>query len=156
MNAIELLKSDHETVKAILERLAGTTERAVKTRRELLQKIEVELLVHTTLEEEIFYPAYKAAGSRSEAVMSSEAREEHRTVEALVLPDLKQTDPSSIEFAGRAKVLKELLEHHIEEEETEMFPQASKLLGQQKLQALGEEMEALKKSMKRDIQARVA
>ena len=61
--------------------------------------------------------------------MSAEAKEEHRTVDSLVLPDLKQTSPSSVEFAGRAKVLKELLEHHIEEEEKEMFPQAAKLLG---------------------------
>ncbi len=156
MNAIELLKDDHKTVKAILQRLGETTERAVKTRSELLQKIEIELLVHTTLEEEIFYPAYQAAGGKEQAVMSSEAREEHRTVDALVLPDLKQTAPSSIEFSGRAKVLKELLEHHIEEEEKEMFPQAAKLLGKQKLQELGEQMEALRKSMRRDLQAKVA
>ena len=56
--------------------------------------------------------------------MYHEAKEEHRTVDSLVLPDLKKTDPSSTEFSGRVKVVKELLEHHIEEEETEMFPQA--------------------------------
>ena len=67
-----------------------------------------------------------------------------------------QTSPSSLEFAGRAKVLKELLEHHIEEEEKEMFPKASKLLGKQKLIELGAEMEALKKSMKQDLQSKAA
>ncbi|HSC82151.1 MAG TPA: hemerythrin domain-containing protein, partial [Pseudomonas sp.] len=105
MNAIDLLKNDHETVKALLARLEGTTERGVKTRVELLDKIEAELLVHTQLEEQIFYPAYKAAGGKEEAKMDAEAHEEHRTVEALVLPDLKATDPSEIAFAGRAKVL---------------------------------------------------
>ena len=65
--------------------------------------------------------------------MYYEAKEEHRTVDSLVLPDLKMTDPTTPEFAGRAKVVKELLEHHIEEEETEMFPQAKKLLGKAKL-----------------------
>ncbi|MBB4820654.1 hemerythrin-like domain-containing protein [Pseudomonas alcaligenes] len=156
MNAIELLKQDHVTVKALLERLGSTTERGVKTRTELLRKIEVELLVHTTLEEQIFYPAFKAAGGKDETIMSAEAKEEHRTVDSLVLPDLKQTSPSSLEFAGRAKVLKELLEHHIEEEETDMFPKAAKLLGKQKLAELGAEMEALKKSMKQDLQRHAA
>lgn len=156
MNAIELLKQDHVTVKALLEQLNSTTERGVKTRTELLRKIEIELLVHTTIEEQVFYPAFKAAGAKEESVMSAEAKEEHRTVDSLVLPDLKQTAPSSLEFAGRAKVLKELLEHHIEEEEKEMFPKAIKLLGKQKLAELGAEMEALKKSMKQDLQSKAA
>ncbi len=76
-------------------------------------------------------------GGKEEDVMYFEAKEEHRTVDSLVLPDLKVTDPSTPEFAGRVKVVKELLEHHIEEEETEMFPQAKKLLGKAKLDELG-------------------
>ena len=65
MNAIELLKQDHVTVKALLERLGSTTERGVKTRTELLQKIEIELLVHTTIEEQIFYPPTRPPGART-------------------------------------------------------------------------------------------
>ncbi|WP_236207629.1 hemerythrin domain-containing protein [Pseudomonas tohonis] len=156
MNAIELLKQDHVTVKVLLEQLKNTTERGVKTRTELLRRIEIELLIHTTIEEQIFYPAFKAAGEKDESVMWAEAKEEHRTVDSLVLPDLKQTPPSSLEFAGRAKVLKELVEHHIEEEEKEMFPKASKLLGKQKLAELGAEMEALKKSMKQELHSNAA
>ena len=68
---------------------------------------------------------------------------------ALVLPDLLQTDPGSIPFTGRAKVLKELLEHHIEEEEEELFPEAEELLGADRLMELGTEMESLKKSLKK-------
>lgn len=150
MNAIELLKKDHQTVKTLLKRLEGTTERAIETRKKLLLKIEQELQVHTAIEEQIFYPAFKDAGARDEAVLSSEAKEEHRAVESLVLPDIKKTSPSSIEFAGRAKVLKELLEHHIEEEESDMFPQALKLLGKQRLDELGDEMEMLRRSLKDD------
>lgn len=74
MNAIDLLKKDHETVKGLLERLSSTTERGVKTRVELLHKIEQELMVHTDIEEEIFYPAYKEAGKKEQAVMTAEAR----------------------------------------------------------------------------------
>ncbi|MGQ7958083.1 hemerythrin domain-containing protein [Pseudomonas sp. SP16.1] len=153
MNAIELLKKDHETVKTLLKRLEETTERAIETRKKLLLKIEEELHIHTALEERIFYPAFKQAGAKHEAVLSSEAKEEHRAVEALVLPDIKQTSPSTIEFAGRVKVLKELLEHHIEEEEGDMFPQAAKLLGKQRLGELGEEMDTLRKSLQGERRA---
>jgi hemerythrin-like domain-containing protein len=68
-----------------------------------------------------------------------------------VLPDLKATDPSQPEFAGRVKVVKELLEHHIEEEEKEMFPQAKKVLGKAKLDTLGEQMETMKAQYKKEL-----
>ncbi|AVE07230.1 hemerythrin domain-containing protein [Pseudomonas palleroniana] len=149
MNAIDLLKADHEKVKAILTQLSESTERGVKKRTELLEKLEMEVSIHTQLEEQILYPAFKAAGGKDEAEMYYEAKEEHRTVDSLVLPDLKATDPTSPEFAGRVKVVKELLEHHIEEEETEMFPKAKKLLGKAELEKLGEQMLAMKSSLKK-------
>ena len=64
MNAIDLLIDDHEKVKDILTRLSDTTERAVKTRTELLQKLEMEVSIHTQLEEQILYPAFKEAGGK--------------------------------------------------------------------------------------------
>jgi hemerythrin superfamily protein len=149
MNAIDLLKADHQTVKAILAQLSESTDKAIKKRTDLLDKLEMEISIHTKLEEEILYPAFKAAGTREQDVMYFEAKEEHRTVDSLVLPDLKQTDPGTPEFAGRVKVVKELLEHHIEEEETELFPQAKKLLGKSRLDDLGEQMEAMKASCKK-------
>jgi hemerythrin-like domain-containing protein len=103
--------------------------------------------------EEILYPAFKAAGGKEQEEMYYEAKEEHRTVDSLVLPDLKTTDPSKPEFAGRVKVVKELLEHHIEEEESEMFPQAKKLLGKARLDELGEQMLAMKASLKKSFSA---
>ncbi|KMN23713.1 hemerythrin domain-containing protein [Pseudomonas helleri] len=151
MNAIDLLKSDHEKVKGILSQLSESTDRAVKKRTELLEKLELEVSIHTQLEEEILYPAYKAAGGKAEAEMYYEAKEEHRTVDSLVLPDLKGTDPTSPEFAGRVKVIKELLEHHIEEEETDMFPHAKKILGKAKLNELGDQMLTLKASLKKSL-----
>ena len=156
MNAIELLKQDHETVKTLLEQLQDTSERAVQTRKKLVQKIEQELKIHTELEERIFYPAFREAGKKEESIMTSEAKEEHRAVDSLVLPDIKETSPTSVEFSGRVKVLKELLEHHIEEEESDMFPQARKLLGKRRLEELGEEMQALRKTLRNDPQAQVA
>jgi len=150
MNAIELLKADHVKVKSILAQLSESTDRAIKKRTELLEKLEMEISIHTRLEEEILYPAFKEAGSKEQDIMYFEAKEEHRTVDSLVVPDLKLTDPSTPEFAGRVKVVKELLEHHIEEEETEMFPQAKKLLGKARLDDLGSQMEAMRASVKKD------
>ena len=149
MNAIDLLKEDHKRVKAILGQLSDSTERAVKKRSELLNKLEMEIAIHTRLEEEILYPAFKKAGGKEQAIMYHEAKEEHRAVDSLVLPDLKATSPSTLEFSGRVKVVKELLEHHIEEEETEMFPQARKLLGKAVLEELGEQMEAMQAAYKK-------
>ncbi|WAJ39852.1 hemerythrin domain-containing protein [Pseudomonas sp. GOM7] len=156
MNAIDLLKQDHETVKALLEQLQDTSERAVQTRKKLVAKIEQELQIHTALEERIFYPAFREAGKKEETVMTSEAKEEHRAVDSLVLPDIKETSPSTLEFAGRVKVLKELLEHHIEEEESDMFPQASKLLGKRRLEELGEQMQAMRKTLESESKKRAA
>ncbi|MGY2685066.1 hemerythrin domain-containing protein [Pseudomonas tolaasii] len=153
MNAIDLLKADHEKVKAILTQLSESTDRAVKKRTDLLDKLEMEISIHTQLEEQILYPAFKAAGGKDEAEMYYEAKEEHRTVDSLVLPDLKATAPTTPEFAGRVKVVKELLEHHIEEEETEMFPKAKKLLGKSKLDQLGEQMLELKATLKKSMSA---
>ena len=141
MDAIALLKQDHKAVKALLTELADTTNRAQKTRTELLQKIATEIKAHATIEEEIFYPAFKAAGEKADdAKMFFEALEEHRAAGDLVLPDLLKTDVQSDQFGGRAKVLKELIEHHADEEEKEMFPRARELMDKAQLEQLGERM----------------
>ena len=80
--------------------------------------------------------------------MVAEAKEEHRAVEELVLPDLFKTEPGSINFSGRMKVLKELLEHHIEEEEEEMFKDAAKLMSKDQLLELGKQMEEKQRQLK--------
>jgi len=141
MDAITLLKRDHEKVRGLLDELAQTTTRAEKSRAELLQKIDLELKAHTTIEEEIFYPAFKAAGEKhDDSKMFFEAMEEHRAAGDLVLPDLLSTDVTSDQFSGRAKVLKELVEHHADEEEKEMFPRARELMDKAQLEELGERM----------------
>ncbi|UPG84509.1 hemerythrin domain-containing protein [Luteibacter aegosomatis] len=153
MDAIALLKEDHKLVKNLLGELAESTTRAVKKRTELLQQIHMNLKAHTTIEEEIFYPAFKSAGKKEEEKMYFEALEEHRAAEDLVLPDLMKTDPATEQFSGRAKVLKELIEHHIEEEEGEMFKDARKLLDKAQLEELGARMEARKKELLQQLKA---
>lgn len=85
--------------------------------------------------------------------MYFEALEEHRAAEDLVLPDLMNTDPATEQFSGRAKVLKELIEHHIEEEESEMFKDAKTLLDKDQLTQLGEQMESRKKELLAELKA---
>lgn len=148
MDAITLLKDDHKVLRALLGELEKSTSRAAKKRTTLLAKIDTNLKVHSAIEEEIFYPAFKEAGQKSDDdKMYFEALEEHRAAGDLVLPDLLNTDPGSETFSGRAKVLKELVEHHADEEEKEMFPRAKKLLTREELKELGERLEARREEL---------
>jgi hemerythrin-like domain-containing protein len=145
-NALELLRDDHDIVRDLLSRLVETGAGASNKRQELLKKIGEELRNHTHLEEQVFYPAFREAARKSDQPMVYEAREEHRAVEVVVLPDLEDADPASDEFTGYAKVLKELVEHHAKEEETEMFPRAEELMSPDQLMQLGQRMSELKSS----------
>jgi hemerythrin-like domain-containing protein len=151
VSAIQLLKTDHTGVRKLLKELEDTTERASKTRAQLLTKIAQELRAHGTIEEEIFYPALRGAAQQEDdtevLTMVAEAYEEHRAAVQLVLVDLERTDPGSIQFSGRAKVLKELIEHHAREEEKEMFKEASRLLERSELATLGARMEERKAAL---------
>jgi hemerythrin superfamily protein len=148
MDAITLLKDDHKKVRALLAELAETSNRAQKKRSQLLAKIAKEIEVHASIEEEIFYPAFRQAGEKSDDdKMYFEALEEHRAAGDLVLPDLLKTDVQSDQFGGRAKVLKELIEHHAKEEEKQMFPRAKTLLGKEALAELGEQLQARKQEL---------
>lgn len=145
MDAIALLKQDHKTVKSLLQNLVDAGDDAIEQRTALLERIQQELEMHTAIEEDIFYPAFKAAGEDAgDERLYYEALEEHRAAGELVLPDLLDTDPRGAEFAGRAKVLKELVEHHADEEESVMFKRAKALMDEDALDALGREMETRK------------
>jgi len=148
MDAIQLLKADHKEMRALLAELESSTSRGVKKRKDLIAEIAAKLKAHTTIEEEIFYPAFKEARQKSDDdKMYFEALEEHRAAGDLVLPDLLGTDPASEQFSGRAKVLKELVEHHADEEEKEMFPRAKKLLSKDELKVLGDRLQTRKEQL---------
>ncbi len=140
-DAIALLKQDHQKVRQLLKRLESNgTE-------ELLDQIENELKVHTQIEEEIFYPAFKeAAQSQKDEHIYYEALEEHHVVD-LVIPEIKASSEGSAQFDAKAKVLKDLVEHHAEEEESEMFPKARRAMGAARLRELGEELQQRKQEL---------
>jgi hemerythrin superfamily protein len=143
-----MLKTDHAKVRRLLRELGETGDRAVKERERLAGEIERELKTHAQIEEELFYPTFKKLAEGSEAEdLFYEATEEHHVVD-MVLPALKAANPKSPEFAAKAKVLKDLVEHHAREEETQMFPKARQLMSAEQLEALGDLMQERKKSIK--------
>lgn len=150
MDAFELLKKDHEKVSGIFEKLEPTTERAVKTREELFTQLKQELDIHTQIEEQIFYPAIKEAQETHEITL--EAYEEHAVVKQL-LAELEQLSKDDETWGAKLTVLKENVEHHVEEEEGEMFPSAKKVLSSEQIEALGERMEAAKQEQKKAMSA---
>lgn len=146
-DAIALLKEDHKLVRELLSKIEDTTARGLKKRKTLLKQIAQEIRVHAQVEEEIFYPAYHGAASKNEdEKLFFEATEEHALV-TTVLEALEDTDPSSDVFGAKAKVLKDLVEHHAEEEEDEMFPRARKLLAKARLVELGRDIERRKQQL---------
>ena len=146
-DATTLLKEDHKKIRVLLGELEETSTRAVDTREELLQTIERELKIHAKIEEQIFYPAFQeSAEKQDDKKLYYEALEEHHVVD-MVLPEIKKIDAGSDEFAAKAKVLKDLVEHHAEEEETEMFPRARKLMDREELLQLGQQLARAKESM---------
>lgn len=144
MNAIDLLKEDHEKVTELFEKLEPTTERAVKKREELFEKLRNELEIHAQIEEEIFYPALKESDETRDIVL--ESYEEHKIVKQL-LEEMDTLGKESEEWTAKLTVLKENVEHHVEEEEGEMFKSARKVLSKEQLEDLGAQMEAQKEKL---------
>jgi hypothetical protein len=141
MKASEFLKKQHREVKVLFKKVEGTEDE--RTRKRLMEEIAEKLKLHTSLEEEIFYPAVKELEEKVKKAhdMVMEAYEEHHVVD-LVLAELPKVDPAADTFEAKMTVLKELIEHHVEEEEEEMFPMAEKKFGAERSRELAEQMEA--------------
>jgi hemerythrin-like domain-containing protein len=148
MDAITMLKTDHDKVKDLLNELESTTERGVKTREQLFATLKGELTVHEVIEEEIFYPALKEHPKAKDLVL--EAYEEHHVVDR-VMAELEGLDVSDETWGAKAKVMKENVEHHIEEEESQMFKQARQVFDRQELEDLGARMAERKASAQQEL-----
>ena len=145
MNAFTLLKADHEKVAGILSSIEETTERAVKGRNDLFAKLKSELDLHAKIEEEILYPALEETDEAREITL--EAYEEHRLVKQL-LTELEAEPKDTEEWTAKFSVLKENIEHHVEEEEGEMFKKARQALSEEEIETLGEQLQAAKQQSK--------
>lgn len=138
MDPFKLLKHDHETVSKLFKRIEAASGRVKLIR---FKKLKTELELHTHIEEKIFYPALKIPEESRDITL--EAYEEHKVVKDL----LSQLDgaKASDQWDAKFTVLKENVEHHVEEEEGELFSKAREVLSAEKLETLGDKMAEEKK-----------
>jgi len=148
MDAIKLLKEDHARIKPLLAELKETTDRAEKTRSELFSRIKQELTVHEIIEEEIFYPTLRQHPKAKDIVL--EGYEEHDVVSRL-MGELDGMDATDKRFGPKATVMAENVEHHIEEEEGEMFKTARQVFDDDELEELGDRMARRKETANEEL-----
>lgn len=135
MNITELLREDHREVESLISQLEGGGD------HETFGKIKNALKMHTKIEEEILYPAMEDFDETEELV--DESYQEHDEVDQLLM-EMSGTEPQSEEFQDLLAQLKESIEHHVEEEENKMFPNAESLLGAETLEEMGNKAEQMK------------
>jgi len=145
-DAIALLKADHKKVKELFGQVEDTSERAKVQLQRLGDEICQELTVHTQIEEQIFYPAIKERverGHKEEKDQVLEAYEEHAAAKK-VIEDIQAVDASDESYKPKLTTLSELIDHHVKEEEKEMFPSVKGLFDEDELLELGTRMAELK------------
>ena len=146
MNAITLLKNDHQTVEDLFKRFEKLGPRAVKTKQDVTERIVRELSIHAAIEEMVFYPAIREAVEKGDTdTMVLEALEEHHVLK-WVLWELDRMGPADERFDPKVTVLMENVRHHVKEEEKDLFPQVNKIFGRAQLDELGQAMARLKKT----------
>ena len=138
MDAFTLLKADHQKVAQLFERLEAASG---KRKLSVFEEIRAELDLHAQIEEEIFYPALEQPSETRDLTL--EAYEEHAMVKKL-LRELSGAGTADDEWEAKAKVLQEAVEHHVDEEENELFEKAQQALGEEEIEELGQRLEAEK------------
>lgn len=142
-DAIAVLKEDHRELRSLFETLR---EARGERRAQGVAKLRALLTRHTEVEENIFYPAFRAAGqTRKDRQLFHEATEEHHAVD-MVLPEVERAIDDDDVFAARLKVVCELVQHHMQEEESEMFPRSRDLLEPSELRALGAQIQTARRT----------
>lgn len=148
-DALQLLREDHQKVKDLFKRFEDSDDKREK--QTICDEAMMELVVHSTVEEEIFYPAVRAENRDGESrQMMDEADEEHHVVD-LLIAELGAMTSSDSHFDAKFTVLAENVKHHIQEEESEMLPKAAEL-GGARMAELGDEMYARKMELMREMQ----
>jgi hemerythrin superfamily protein len=145
MNAIDMLKADHQKVKELFRKYEAAGNRAYQKKKGIAEEVFTEISVHSMLEEELFYPAVKEQTDKDGKDLVAESIEEHHVV-ATLIEELKALDPKEERFDAKFTVLMENVEHHIEEEEGELFPEAEEVLGDA-IDDLGTQMKERKEQL---------
>ncbi|HYP27154.1 MAG TPA: hemerythrin domain-containing protein [Blastocatellia bacterium] len=148
MNALELLKQDHQKVSDLFAKVEATDSE--KQHEQLFEQIKTELETHAHIEETVLYPALEKHEELKDLVL--EAYEEHKQVKTLIREIGRLADGSE-KFDAKLKVMGENVEHHVEEEENEMFPKVRQFFSSQELEQMGKELEAAKREFRKTNQA---
>jgi hemerythrin superfamily protein len=141
MSILDLLKQDHKEVSGLLSEMCDTTDRAAKKRAQLFAECKSALMAHSHAELEAFYKPLMQDGDDEDALL--EAQVEHEVVERL-LEDISATEPADEKWLAKVTVLQELVEHHVKEEESEIFKLARKAYDKKQLDEIGTRFEELK------------
>ena len=144
MNAIKMLKQQHREVEKLFKQFEAAS--SAKPQREIFNEIADALAIHATIEERHFYPSVKR--QQTEDILL-ESVEEHLEVKRAIA-DLLELEVEDDAFEAKVKVLQEDVEHHVEEEETELFPKVEKLFDEDELEAIGDAMEETQEALKRE------
>ena len=144
MDAIVLLKDDHKTVEGLFKKFEQAGEKAYAEKRRIVDKFTKELVTHAHIEEELFYPAARAALREADMDLLEEAQVEHDTAKALI-GQIEGGSPSDENYDALVKVLSEYIKHHVKEEQNEMFPKVRRT--DLDLVALGDRMKKRKASL---------
>ena len=132
MDALELLKQDHQAVKDLFDQIDDAEDG--KQRKKLFDQIDTQLNIHAHIEETVFYPEMQKIDELKDMV--EEALEEHQEVKTL-LEEIEGLDPEGEQFSASVEELMENVEHHVAEEEDEMFPKVRERCDQATLDRLG-------------------
>lgn len=139
MDAVSLIEQDHRHVEDLFKQFETAGPQAYKTKDDLVLQITQELQAHATIEEEVFYPAVAAMAAEDGKELVQEAVEEHQQIKQL-LAELGQMTAEDDGFDDKVRTLIDNVRHHVEEEESEMLPQAQQVLGGDRIRQLGERM----------------
>ena len=143
MDGLKLLEQDHKRFRQLLAEGEDTTERAIKTRTDLFEQLKREITIHEQMEEQVLYPALREIAKSRDIAL--EGYEEHHVVDE-IFAELEQTPPSDETWAAKFKVAKENLEHHMEEEEDDMWKAARREFTDDELEQMGDRMMEIKQA----------
>jgi hemerythrin-like domain-containing protein len=142
-DAIEMLKADHRRVRALFQRYDETDDQAM--RQGIVAELFVELELHTQLEETVFYPAFADETNQEGQELVATSLEDHEDIDVLV-EELRGLEADQEAFTAKFQVLRTKVEQHVQEEESQMFPQAEQALEEQ-LEELRDEMQEIKEHL---------
>ena len=143
MKATDLLKQDHQEAAGLMDKLETADKGNMGPTKQLFTQLKDALTLHTQIEEQIFYPALEQHEETKD--MIGEAFSEHKEVKEM-LAEMSRMTPGSDEFMDKLTELRDGVEHHVEEEENEMFPKAERVLGESRMQELGRQLQQMKQS----------